>query len=195
MTHVNWKTKPIPSKELLCTLFSYDMESGIVTRLSHCGIAGRGKIGKPVGWQVGNDDNGRLAVCIARKSYLLSRIIWKMMTDEEPPVVEHENGDHTDNTWLNLRAASQTQNMGNTKIRKDNKTGVKGVTWDTLRKKWMARISINGKSINLGRFDDFEIAKEVREKAALAHFGVDFAFHGHRAGVRRSASATRQAAE
>jgi hypothetical protein len=56
--------------------------------------------------------------------------------------------------------------MHNKRIQINNKSGYKGVCWDKLRKKWKVTISLNDKTINLGRFDDItEAAKTYDEKA------------------------------
>lgn len=50
-------------------------------------------------------------------------------------------------------------------VGKANKSGVKGVTWDKSRNKWMAHIMVAKKRKQIGRFDTFEEAKEARKKA------------------------------
>ena len=42
---------------------------------------------------------------------------------------------------------------------------IKGVTYDKSRNKWVARISINGKRIYLGRFDTIAEAEKARKEA------------------------------
>ena len=44
----------------------------------------------------------------------------------------------------------------------------KGVHWDDGRSKWFTKIHINGTSLFLGRFKDFDDAVEVRKKAEAA---------------------------
>lgn len=44
--------------------------------------------------------------------------------------------------------------------------GTKGVNWDKSRNKWMAKIQINGKTKNLGRFETYEVARQVYDDAA-----------------------------
>lgn len=56
-------------------------------------------------------------------------------------------------------------------MRSDNSSGIKGVHFNKLMKKWQARIMHNGKTINLGFFDNIEDAKETRVKKAKEIFG------------------------
>lgn len=58
-----------------------------------------------------------------------------------------------DNRRKNLRIATRLQNQANQRIRKNNRSGFKGVSWDTARQRWQAHISYNSKCIALGYFD------------------------------------------
>ena len=74
--------------------------------------------------------------------------------------------DHIDNTpgndWPeNLRAATASQNACNSKIRSDNTSGVKGVSWDSSRNRWRARVKVNGQTQSVGRFETIEEATEA----------------------------------
>ena len=51
------------------------------------------------------------------------------------------------------------------KISKNNKTGVKGVSWNKQKMKWVAQICFKGKVHYLGRFDDINDAIEARKMA------------------------------
>jgi hypothetical protein len=120
------------------------------------------------------DSHGRRRVKIDQVDYIFSRVVHLYMTGEWPPSgleVDHINCDPKDNRWANLRLATRAQNEGNTRLRKNNTSGVKGVTWDRSKKKWQAQITINCKPCNLGRFDDINDAAEAYHKAAQKHFG------------------------
>lgn len=65
---------------------------------------------------------------------------------------DHRNHNTLDNRKLNLRIVTNQQNHFNEK-------NPKGYSWHKNRKKYMARIAINGKSIYLGLFNT---AKEAR---------------------------------
>ena len=103
-------------------------------------------------------------------SYVLAhRIIWKMVTGEEPNEVDHIDGDRSNNRWSNLRDVSSQGNKRNAKLRSDNTSGVVGVTWHSTRKRWCAFIIIDGKCVSLGTFREFEEAVAARKAAEIAH--------------------------
>lgn len=57
------------------------------------------------------------------------------------------------------------------KLRIDNKSGIKGVTWDSNRNKWIAQIRFRGKKYYLGRYEDKEDAAKARMEAEEQLFG------------------------
>lgn len=92
--------------------------------------------------------------------YLNHRLIWLMHYGWLPKLIDHVNGNKTDNRIENLRQATPQQNQHNAKRRVDNKSGVKGVIWRKDSRKWRADIQVNGKRRSLGCFDSIENAKE-----------------------------------
>jgi hypothetical protein len=56
-------------------------------------------------------------------------------------------------------------------MRRDNKSGHRGVYYDLKRNKWAADIRTNGKTIHVGRFDSKEEAARAYNKKALELFG------------------------
>lgn len=104
------------------------------------------------------------------RKLLAHRVIWKMVFGEEPNIIDHINGDPGDNRLENLRNVSQVENGGNSKLRKNNTSGVMGVAWESRRNKWLARIHINYRNRHVGYFDTFDEAVAAR-KAAEAKFG------------------------
>jgi hypothetical protein len=90
--------------------------------------------------------------------------------------------DHKDRNGLNcrrdnLRPATRDQNNQNQRRRKDNTSGIKGVSWDKRYQKWDVRIMVNKKSKFIGRFTDLEEAKKQIEAARKRLHG-EFACHG-----------------
>jgi hypothetical protein len=86
-------------------------------------------------------------------------------------MADHINHDELDNRRGNLRAATIRQNNCNQRVRADNNSGRKGVTWHKAANKWAAQISIEGKRRHLGVFDNLEDAAEAYKVAALAEYG------------------------
>lgn len=71
----------------------------------------------------------------------------------------------------NCRWASDSQQLFNRKAYSNNTSGRTGVNWDAYSGKWTAKISKNGKRVNLGLFTSFEEAVAAREAAELEVYG------------------------
>ena len=88
------------------------------------------------------------------KLYLAHVLVWAWKTGEWPEGdVDHANADGFNNRWGNLRDASRSQNVGNSRMHKDNVTALKGVTFRKDTGKWFARGMKDGKKVHLGNFD------------------------------------------
>lgn len=95
----------------------------------------------------------------------------KMMGVTDPNVdVDHRDNDGLNNQRHNLRVCTRSQNNGNARPPRDNKSGFKGVHYDKSRHKWSAEIASKG----LGRFDTKEEAARHYNRAAKEKWG-DFA--------------------
>ena len=110
------------------------------------------------------------------KHYLAHRIIWEMHNGPIPEgaEIDHMNHNRLDNRIENLRLVSHSENQKNQKAHRMNTSGVTGVHWCKSRCKWVARITVDGKHINLGGFDSKDSAVSAR-KTAEKRFG----FHGN----------------
>lgn len=102
--------------------------------------------------------------------YKAHRVIWKLVTLEEPDVIDHINGDRSDNRLINLRSTNATGNARNARLRKDSLSGLKGVCFSNTFNKWMAQIRVNTRTRFLGLFDDkYEAHSAYCEAAKLHH--------------------------
>ncbi|MEC1778419.1 HNH endonuclease [Schinkia azotoformans] len=103
-----------------------------------------------------------------QKSILLHRFL----TDcPKGLVVDHINGNTLNNTDENIRVCTVGQNNQNlTKLRKDNKAGFRGVSWNSRHGKWYSSIKLNGKTKHLGSFDNKDDAIKVRVEAEKKYF-------------------------
>jgi hypothetical protein len=153
--------KPLPSQALLLERLSYDPLTGILRQRKTGKIAGTKK---PRGIQV----------FVMYGQYAAHRLIWKMVTGYDPPtIIDHENTDCFDNRWINLRLADNGLNIGNSRIRKDNLSGFKGVHIRKVgnRIRYRAIIERHKKRYRLGDFMTPEAAHAAYVAAAKMHFG------------------------
>lgn len=85
---------------------------------------------------------------------------------DQKVLIDHRDRNGLNNRRSNLRRATKAQNAENSTVRKDNTSGIKGVTWNALAGKWQAQIGIRGKVLYLGLFSRIQEAAKARKKAA-----------------------------
>jgi hypothetical protein len=100
------------------------------------------------------NSNGYVIVTINGKKHQAHRIIWEMHGREPAPMIDHVNGNTADNRIENLRAADNSKNQMNSKLRADNSSGVKGVSWCSTYKRWVGQVWENGYCHKIGRFEN-----------------------------------------
>ena len=103
-----------------------------------------------------------------KKMIYIHRLI---MNASEGMEIDHRFHDKNDNRKENLREVTRSQNQMNSRIRKDNASGVIGVSWHRQTSKWRAQIKINGKMIYLGTYINIEDAISARRDAEEKYFG------------------------
>jgi hypothetical protein len=87
------------------------------------------------------ESDGYYSVRFAGKKYRVQCLAYFYMTGVWPAaLVDHKDRDRSNNTWSNFRLASRAQNAANSKLRKDNKSGLKGVHWNKEKGCWTAQI-------------------------------------------------------
>jgi hypothetical protein len=84
---------------------------------------------------------------------------------------DHKNRNGLDNRKANLRKATRSQQGMNRRLQSNNTSGFKGVQWCKRNGKWLARIGINNKKLDLGYFNSKEAAAKAYDQAALKYFG------------------------
>lgn len=114
-------------------------------------------------------ESGYLRTGLNYKTYKIHRLIFIMFHGYSPKEIDHINGIKTDNRIENLREVTTSQNQCNKSISKRNTTGIKNVTKECS--KWRVRISVNKKMINIGFFDDIELAELVAQEARNKYHG------------------------
>lgn len=160
------------SAEGLRALLEYDPASGVF----HWKI--RPHRGRTLAGALAGSLNrdGYRVIMIKNRAYMAHRLAWLHVHGEWPRnEVDHANRIRSDNRIANLREATRTQNRANTTIRRNNTSGFKGVT--LLKKPWRARIKVNGKIIELGKFKTAEEAHAAYVAAAEKYHG-EYAYAG-----------------
>jgi len=128
--------------------------------------------GLKVGTEAGTVNKaGYRQVKIDRKLYYTHRLIFLMHYGFMPVTVDHIDGNKQNNKPENLRAASYRQNNCNTKVRKNNTSGVKGVYWSSTFNSWHVRVFKNGKAVVSKYFKSFNEAKDFRNTEAAKEYG------------------------
>ncbi len=146
---------------LLRSLVHYDPETGVFTRLKKWGS-------KPVGSVIGGlSPQGYWQIAVQGKTYPAHRLAWLYMTGMWPDKdIDHVNRNRADNRFCNLRAVTRSENLQNASLRRNNASGVTGVSWCKRDKRWRAHIMVLGRPLNLGRYKTKEEAVNARKKAA-----------------------------
>ncbi len=93
------------------------------------------------------------------------------LTKEDKIQVDHKDGNGLNNQKSNLRIVTQNENQHNSRKRKDNTSGYKGVSWDKRNKKWVTQIYFQDKQNFLGYFNDKIEAAKAYDKKAIELFG------------------------
>lgn len=86
-------------------------------------------------------------------------------------LVDHIDRNPLNNKRNNLRIATKSTNAMNSKLRSDNSSGIKGISWRKEKNSWETYININKKRIRLGYFKDIKEAALKRIEAEKIYFG------------------------
>lgn len=127
-------------------------------------------LGKRAGLVAGNKRmDGVIDVKVYGVLYKAHRIIWEMRYGPIPEgmVVDHRDGNKSNNRLDNLRLATHAQNIHNQ--RAFNSLGVKGVYRN--RSSFASKIMVNKNFIYLGSFHTKGLAALAYAKASIRHHG------------------------
>lgn len=105
------------------------------------------------------------------KSYRSILMHRYLMNPPDRMIVDHKNRIKTDNRRKNLRVCTHKENIRNSKHRKNNTSGHRGVFLDKRTGHWVAKIMVDYKSKSLGSFDEKESAVKAYRCAAKKYFG------------------------
>lgn len=124
-------------------------------------INSRGKKNTKVG---SIDFNGYIVTKINYKKYTVHRLIFAMHNRYFPPLIDHIDRNKINNKIENLREATNSENLINTGIRKNNTSGYKGVSYHKYSKKWISSVCRNCKIHHMGYFNTPEEAHQALVK-------------------------------
>jgi hypothetical protein len=123
------------------------------------------------------NSNGYRAIKVNGKHYKAHRLIFLYHYGYLPKYLDHIDGNSLNNCIKNLRPATISENSCNTKKRTDNKSGIKGVSWNKQNKKWIVQLQVKNKNRYFGLYHDIEIAKFIAETMRYKYHGA-FARYG-----------------
>ncbi len=116
------------------------------------------------------DQHGYIHICFgpSKLSILGHHFAWYMMNGNvDYEQIDHINGVRNDNTYTNLRIATNQQNSF-------NRRKVAGYGWNKSKKKWCAKIKKDGITYNLGCHDNQHDARQdYLEAKKKYHTGFD----------------------
>ena len=152
-------TTQILSQSRLQELLCYDEHTGLFTWRIHAGNrlanSAAGSLCK----------RGYLDVSVDGKSYRAHRLAWLYVHGNFPVgVIDHINGNRSDNRITNLRDVTNTRNLLSfRKTNHNNSSGFVGVNKN--HNGWRAEIKVNYQNINLGTYP-------TKEEASIAYSAV-----------------------
>jgi hypothetical protein len=148
----------IEAPEHLRKILTYDPDTGVITWISsqkHGRVAGT------------LNSDGYLKIAIQKIDFKAHRVAWIMHHGSVPlpgQVIDHINGNSTDNRARNLRLCWPQENQQNSRRPKNNTSGFKGVA--KCLDKFRAYICHNRKQLHLGVFETPQEAHSAYLKAA-----------------------------
>lgn len=156
--------KPLPPVEVLRELLSYNPETGAVEwRVRPQRMSKRR-------WELNRTafpnrtQQGYLRGDVAGQTCLAHRVIWKIVHGVEPDLIDHIDGNPSNNRLANLRSVERSTNSKNARLYRSNSSGCPGV-FRTREGRWRAYIGHGGKRIELGHYAKIDEAISVRRRA------------------------------
>jgi hypothetical protein len=154
-----------PSVEEVKQLFDYHPDGFLIWKI-------KSSFKTYPGYVAGSPNaSGYSQVSYKSKKYKTHRLIWIWHGYKLDDEIDHIDGNKLNNKIENLRAVKKNQNQWNSKIRIDNKSGVKGVLWHKRDCKWSVSLRVNKKARHFGYYKDLEFAQLVAEEARSLYHG------------------------
>lgn len=120
-------------------------------------------------WKIVKADKKLIYVISTKERERFHRII---MTAEPNEIIDHINGDTLDNRKANLRKVTHQENIWNGRIRKNNKSGIQGVSFCNKRSLWRAYLNVNTK-FHSKNFKTLQEAIDYRKELELKYIRIE----------------------
>lgn len=171
--------RPLPGIDFIRNRIAYAPDSGaLVWRERPEGdFRGSGKINAATRAKMWNNRHAGTRACntpaatghlvghIAGRLMLAHRVAFAIMEGRWPSLVDHINGNPTDNRWSNLRETDKTGNAKNCCVTKRNQVGRTGVRLSRRGNGFTAHIRSEGRDYYLGHFTSIAEASAARRGA------------------------------
>lgn len=142
----------MPSVEILDQLFTYEASTGrLIWKLRPREMFGSDMAfhrwnGAYAGRVAGRTtSSGYCNIKIMGEGFQAHRVIWKLVTGEDPGEIDHKNRDKSDNRLDNLRVVSRSENMRNKGVTANNACGEKHIHWMPKLQRWTVQLMVPGK--------------------------------------------------
>lgn len=153
---------PLINDDAIRAMYSYDGASGLFYRKDR-------KFSQVAGKRT---TDGHKQVWVRGRLVQAHRLAWFLFYGEWPPTpIDHINGNPADNRIANLRLATVSQNQHNSKLRKDNTSGHKGVSYLASKDRWIAYLNYRGKRVFTGTYRSQDEAVAARRSVSAKYFG------------------------
>ncbi|MGN6118039.1 MAG: HNH endonuclease [Nitrobacter sp.] len=136
---------------------SYDPTTGVMCRIAPARQGAKGALGP-----ITNNQRGYFGFQFRGQNLRVHRVAFFLMTGREPDIVDHRDGNTTNNAWANLREADPSQSSANRKGFGPHKKGVR----PSKGSRWRACIKFRGQRVGLGCFDTEDEAHAAYRAAA-----------------------------
>lgn len=157
--------KLTPTRERLRHLFDYDPDTGFLTRRVASPRCPAGEI------LTHTDPNKYFSVSVDGENFPAHRLIWKYVTGQEPVVIDHIDGDKSNNRLMNLRDVDHCKNSWNRTRRTSIESGFTGVVRAAGGRKWRAVVKSPEGVIFIGPFSTPNAASQARDQLLLLYRG------------------------
>jgi len=173
--------KPLPSSEVLRQLLHYECDTGRLfwkergpewfcdndrhtaeqlARIFNGRNAGRLAF-------TASDGKGYLQGQVCKYHTFAHRVAWAWVHGDWPGIIDHIDGDGTNNRLSNLRAVSSKQNARNSAKPSSNTSGHVGVRWRDRIKRWEVNIGCDGRQRYVGSYGCITAAVVARKRAEI----------------------------